>query len=88
MRMILNETSYFGAGCRDQLTVELNRRGYKKAFVVTDKDLVKFGVAKFVTDELDKAQVFPSSSLTTLRLIPRLTTLKTVLLSSKRTART
>ena len=57
MRMILNETSYFGAGCRDQLTVELNRRGYKKAFVVTDKDLVKFGVAKFVTDELDKAQV-------------------------------
>ncbi len=57
MRMILNETSYFGAGCRDQLTIEMARRGYKKAFVVTDKDLVKFGVAKFVTDELDKAKI-------------------------------
>ncbi|MBQ7373594.1 MAG: lactaldehyde reductase [Clostridia bacterium] len=55
--MILNETSYFGAGCRKELCPELNRRGYKKAFVVTDKDLVKFGVSKFVTDELDGAKV-------------------------------
>lgn len=57
MRMILNETSYFGAGCRKELATEMARRGYKKAFVVSDKDLVKFGVAKFVTDELDGANV-------------------------------
>ena len=57
MRMILNETSYFGAGCRKELVSELKRRAYKRAFVVTDKDLVKFGVAKLVTDELDGAKI-------------------------------
>lgn len=45
-RMILNETSYFGAGCRREVVGELNRRNMKKAFIVSDKDLVKFGVAK------------------------------------------
>lgn len=54
MRMILNETSYFGAGCRKELKTEMANRGYKKAFVVSDKDLVKFNVAKLVTDELDE----------------------------------
>ena len=44
-RIILNETSYFGAGCRSVIAVEAARRGFKKAFFVTDKDLVKFGVA-------------------------------------------
>ena len=57
MRMILNETSYFGAGCRKELAGEMARRGYKKAFVVSDKDLVKFGVSKMVTDELQGANV-------------------------------
>ena len=38
-RMILNETSYFGAGCRETIAVEAMRRGFKKAFFVTDKDL-------------------------------------------------
>ena len=57
MRMILNETSYFGAGCRKELAGEMARRGYKKAFVVSDKDLVKFGVSKMVTDELQVANV-------------------------------
>ena len=56
-RMVLNETSYFGAGCRSELAGELARRGMKKAFVVSDKDLVKFGVAKKVTDVLDGAGV-------------------------------
>ena len=42
-RIILNETSYFGAGCRSVIAVEAARRGFKKAFFVTDKDLVKFG---------------------------------------------
>ena len=56
-RMVLNETSYFGAGCRSELAGELARRGMKKVFVVSDKDLVKFGVAKKVTDVLDGAGV-------------------------------
>lgn len=56
-RMILNETSYFGAGCRSELAGEMTKRGMKKAFVVTDKDLVKFDVAAFVLNELDKAKI-------------------------------
>lgn len=56
-RMVLNETSYFGAGCRAELKTELLKRGMKKAFVVSDKDLVKFKVAKMVTDVLDEAGV-------------------------------
>ena len=51
-RFILNETSYFGAGARKELGGEIRRRGFKKAFVVVDKDLVKFGVADMVTAEL------------------------------------
>ena len=39
-RIILNETSYFGAGCRSVIAVEAARRGFKKAFFVTDKDLI------------------------------------------------
>ncbi len=56
-RMVLNETSYFGAGCRKELATEMKRRGLKKAFVVTDNDLVKFGVAKMVTDVLDSEKI-------------------------------
>lgn len=44
-RMILNETSYFGAGSRKNIAVEAKRRGFKKAFFVTDNDLVRFKVA-------------------------------------------
>ncbi|PZX18619.1 lactaldehyde reductase [Breznakibacter xylanolyticus] len=56
-RLILNETSYFGAGAIQQITGEIARRGYKKALVVTDKDLMKFGVATRVLEVLDKANV-------------------------------
>lgn len=56
-RTILNEISYCGAGCRKELAGELARKNMKKALVITDKDLVKFGVAKMVLDELDKASV-------------------------------
>lgn len=56
-RLILNETSYFGAGAIQQITGEIARRGYKKALVVTDKDLMKFGVATRVLEVLDKAKV-------------------------------
>ena len=44
-RIVLNETSYFGAGCRSVIAVEAARCGFKKAFFVTDKDLIRFGVA-------------------------------------------
>ena len=51
-RFILNETSYFGAGSREALATEVAKRGYKKAFIVADKDLIKFGTVKLVTDIL------------------------------------
>ncbi len=53
-RMILNETSYFGKGAINEIATEIKTRGFKKALVVTDKDLIKFGVSKKVTDILDK----------------------------------
>ena len=51
-RMILNETSYIGAGAIENIVTEAKGRGYKKALVVTDKDLIKFNVATKVTDLL------------------------------------
>ena len=56
-RMILNETSYFGAGAISEIVTEAKARGFKKALIVTDKDLIKFNVAKKVTDLLDKASL-------------------------------
>ena len=53
-RMILNETSYFGAGCISAIVDEAKGRGFKKALVVTDPDLIKFGVSTKVTSLLDK----------------------------------
>lgn len=56
-RMILNETSYFGAGCRETIAVEVARRGFKKAFLVTDKDLIRFKVADKVIEVFEKNQI-------------------------------
>ena len=56
-RMILNETSYFGAGCRESIAVEAARRGYKKAFFVTDKDLIRFKVADKVIEVFEKNNI-------------------------------
>ncbi len=53
-RMILNETSYFGKGAIENVALELEKRGFKKAVVITDKDLIKFEVATKVTDLLEK----------------------------------
>lgn len=53
-KFMLNETSYHGAGAISAIPEEIRSRGFKKAFVATDPDLVKFGVAKKVTDILDK----------------------------------
>ena len=55
--MILNETSYFGAGCRETIAVEVARRGFKKAFFVTDKDLIRFKVADKVIEVFEKNQI-------------------------------
>ena len=56
-RMILNETSYFGAGSRESIAIEAKRRGYKKAFFVTDKDLIRFKVADKITEVFDKNNI-------------------------------
>jgi lactaldehyde reductase len=56
-RIILNETSYHGAGAIAAIVNELSSRGLKKPIVFTDPDLFKFGVSKKVTDILDKAKI-------------------------------
>jgi len=56
-RFVLNEVSYFGPGAREVLPQEITRLGLKKAFVATDKDLIKFGVADKVLDVLKKADI-------------------------------
>ncbi len=57
-RFVLNETSYHGSGAILNIVPELNARGFSKALVVTDPDLVKFGVCGKVTSLLDDAK-FP-----------------------------
>ena len=52
-KFMLNETSYHGAGAISAIPTEIKARGFKKAFVATDPDLIKFGISKKVTDLLD-----------------------------------
>ena len=54
-RFVLNETSYHGAGAIKEIATEAAGRGFKKALVCSDPDLIKFGVTKKVTDVLDEA---------------------------------
>ncbi|MDN6615531.1 MAG: lactaldehyde reductase [Enterococcus sp.] len=54
-RMILNETSYFGKGAIKEVANEARKRDFKKALVVTDKDLIRFEVATKVVDVLKNA---------------------------------
>ena len=56
-RFILNEVSYFGPGAREVLPQEIKRLGLHKAFVATDKDLIKFGVADKVLKVLEQANI-------------------------------
>ena len=56
-RFILNETSYHGAGAIAAIADEAKARGFKKAFVCSDPDLIKFGVTKKVLDILDGASL-------------------------------
>ncbi|MBR2989885.1 MAG: lactaldehyde reductase, partial [Solobacterium sp.] len=56
-RFVLNETSYHGAGAVKEIVTEFKARGFKKAFVASDPDLLKFGVTAKVTDLLDAAEI-------------------------------
>ena len=56
-RIILNETSYFGPGSREVLISEIKARNFRKVLLVTDKDLVKFGVAGKITALLEKGGI-------------------------------
>jgi lactaldehyde reductase len=56
-RFVLNETSYHGAGAIQEIATEVKGRGFEKAFVCSDPDLIKFNVTKKVTDVLDNANI-------------------------------
>ena len=56
-RYILNETSYFGVGCRAELANEVKARGYKKGLLVSDKVLSECGVLKKVKEVLENAGI-------------------------------
>ncbi len=56
-KFVLNETSYHGAGAIAAIPDEIKNRGFKKVFVTSDPDLVKFGIVKKVTDLLDAANI-------------------------------
>lgn len=56
-RFVLNETSYHGAGAIQEIATEAKNRGFQKAFVCSDPDLIKFGVTKKVLDVLEEARL-------------------------------
>ena len=56
-RFVLNETSYHGKGAIQEIATEVKGRGFEKAFVCSDPDLLKFGVTKKVTDVLENAGI-------------------------------
>ena len=56
-KFVLNETSYFGKGSRNVLPEEINKRGFKKVLLVSDKSLVEAGVTKNVMDVLEAANI-------------------------------
>ncbi len=57
MRFVLNETSYHGKGAIAEIATEIQARGFARAFVCSDPDLVKFGVTSKVTNVLDAASI-------------------------------
>ena len=56
-KFVLNETSYFGKGAREELPEEIRKRGFKKVLVVTDKTLLECGVSTKVTEVLERAGI-------------------------------
>ena len=57
VKFVLNETSYFGKGAREELAGEIQKRGFKKVFLVSDKSLVEAGVTAKVEEVLKNAKV-------------------------------
>ena len=57
VRFVLNETSYFGKGAREELAGEIKKRGFEKVFLVSDKSLVDAGVTAKVEEILEKADI-------------------------------
>jgi len=57
MKFVLNETSYFGKGSRNELEGEIKKRGFKKVFLVTDKALVEAGVVGKIEEILNNANI-------------------------------
>ena len=53
-RIMLNQTSYHGAGAIQEIVNEAKAHGFNKAFVCSDPDLIKFHVTSKITDILDK----------------------------------
>ena len=74
-RIVLNTISYHGKGAVENIVPELERRGFKKAFVCADPDLIKFGVSAKVTDLLDKAG-FPYSVFSEIKANPTIENVK------------
>ncbi len=56
-KFVLNETAYFGKGSREELAGEIKKRGFKKVFLVSDKDLVEAGVTSKIEDILKNAEI-------------------------------
>ena len=56
-RFVLNETSYHGAGSIKEISNEVKSRGFKKCFICSDPDLIKFGLTKKITDVLDSSNI-------------------------------
>lgn len=69
-RFVLNEVSYFGPGAREVLPQEIKRLGLHKAFVATDKDLIKFGVADKVLKVLRMQVFLMKYSVKSNRILP------------------
>ncbi len=74
-RIVLNTISYHGKGAIENIVTELQSRGFKKAFVCSDPDLIKFGVTGKVTDLLDKAG-FPYAIFSDIKANPTIENVK------------
>ncbi len=75
-KFVLNETSYHGAGAIAAVPTEIKNRGFKKAFVASDPDLVRFGVTGKVTALLD-AEAIPYELYTNIKANPTIENVQT-----------
>jgi len=89
-KISLNGTSYHGLGAIGEITAEVKSRGFKKAFVASDPDLVKFGVTAKVTSLLDKegmtyeiySDIKPNPTISNVQKASRLSRSRVLITSS------